>query len=509
MDKEAGKRSHDYFSTDHLKSGLKKRAVGGAGVSVISQVATYSIQMVSTIILARILTPDDFGLVAMVTSISMLFRLFRTMGLTQATVQEEIITHRQISTLFWINIGFCCLITLLFVGLSPLIALFYKEPQLKLIAIILSLDILIGGGATQHMALLKRNMQFIKITVIEIIASIISVIVAILFALNGFGYWALVARRISSGVIVTAGVWVGCRWIPSLPAYNTGVTPMLKFGLNSIGAFMVDYFSRNLDKLLIGWKFGPQALGFYDKAFQLFAAPSQQLTVPLTSVAVSTLSRLRDEPARYQRYYLQAASILAFIGMLISLILTVTGKDVILLLLGPQWGKAGQLFSIFGLGIGIMLVSGTNRWLHLSQGRADRLFSWGIINSLITIVFLIAGLPFGTLGVAASYTLSLFVLVSPALWYACRGIDLQVATILLSIWKYMIAALMAGFLCVLIIYYLPVTVDFIHDLHILLRILFNSTMSLLFYLFWVTCLFKSFSPINNCFSLVKEMLSKR
>ncbi len=508
-EKETTGNRHDYFTTDHLKSGLKKRAVKGAGVAVFSQISTFVIQMVSTVILARILTPDDFGLVAMVTSISMLFKMFRTMGLTQATVQAEIITHKQISTLFWINIGFCVLITLALMCLSPVIAAFYKEPQLKAIAIVLSLDIILGGGATQHLALLKRNMQFVKITLTEIISSIISVIVAIVFAMNGFGYWALVARRLALGVSITIGAWLCCRWTPSLPSYGTGVKPMLKFGLHSIGAFTVDYFSRNLDKLLIGWKFGPQALGFYDKAFQLFAAPSQQLTVPLTSVAVSTLSRLRDEPERYNRYYLKAVSILGFLGMLVSLILTIIGQDFILFLLGPQWGKAGQLFSVFGLGIGIMLVSGTHRWLHLSQGNADRLFSWGIINSLLTIMFLIVGLFFGILEVAVFYTLSLYVLVGPALWYACKPISLNVASIFLTTWKFFFSALLAGVACSYLIHTFPLTSQTISDLHILTRITLNASMSIFFYTLFIIIFFRGIKPLLDIISLCKDFFPRR
>src|SRR5205823_4983235 len=125
-----------------------------------------------------------------------------------------------------------------------------------------------------------------------------------------------------------------------------------------------------LDNLLVGWRLGPGSLGLYKKAYDLFVLPVNQLSAPLTSVAVSTLSRLKTQPSQYRRYFLTAFSLLAFVGMGMGADLTLIGRDLIRLLLGPRWDESGRIFCIFAPGIGLMVLYGTHGWLHLSIGRA-------------------------------------------------------------------------------------------------------------------------------------------
>lgn len=504
-------RSHSfvgdqYFHSQKLESDLKRRAVRAAGVTIVSQVANTCIRMISTVILARLLTPHDFGLVAMVTSVYVFFQMFRNLGLNEAIIQREEINHKQISTLFWINVAFCFGITLIFIALAPLIAWFYKEPQLKSISIIISLEFIFGGLSTQHLALLKRKMQFFGPSVNEIIAAIISIMVAITLAWKGWGYWALVARNLTVAMATAVGAWILCGWRPSLPAFGSGVGPMLKFGINNLGTYTVSYFSQNLDKILIGWRNSAQSLAYYDRAYQLFMMPASQLSWPLHHVAVSTLSRLRNDPEKYRRYYLNAVSILAFIGMPVSAILTVTGKDVILLLLGPQWPKAAEIFSVFGLGIGIMVLWYTHGWLHVSLGRPDRWFLWTVVNSVVTIVSFLIGLPFGPLGVAIAYTASLYVLIGPCLWYAGRPINLRLSSVVLATWKCFLSALGAGLLCWFVIYSFDLTSNIFLRLNIFVRLFSSFMLCISVYLILIVALYQNTKPISQFISAFRDMV---
>jgi PST family polysaccharide transporter len=466
----------------------------------------YAIQMIATIVLARLLKPEDFGLMAMVMAFSILLQNFGMRGFTEATIQSEELDHRKVSTLFWIHIGISVLLALGFMAFSPVLAWLYKEPRLVWIAVAISANFILFALATQHMALLTRNMRFWNVAAVEIGANILSVTIAILFALNGGEYWSLVARRVSQPLGWVILAWLLCRWIPGLPALGTGVKKMVKFGINTYGNFTVNYVTRNLDKVLIGWKHGSQSLGFYDRAYYLFVMPVNQLSYPLTNVAVSALSKLHDDVEKFKSYYYKSISMLAFIGMPLSAVLTLIGRDFILLLLGPQWDMAGKIFSFFGPGIGIMLIYGTHGWLHLSLGKADRWFRWGILELIVTAAFFMAGLPFGAPGVAVAYVLSIFTLCIPGLWYAGLPIKLSISSIAGAIWKYFITALAAGLICRHLLYGDGIYSSSFAGLNIIARLVLSTTLCTVIYLILTVIIHRGFGPIYQFISLVREMV---
>ena len=497
---------HKIFDTDHLKADLKQHAIKGAGATVFANVSDYVIQMVGTIVLARLLTPEDFGLIAMVTAFSILFQNFGMRGFTEATIQSEEINHKMVSTLFWIHIGTSVALAAGFIAFSPVLAWLYKDPRLVLIAVAISANFLLFALATQHIALLTRNMQFWKVAAVEIGANTLSVVVAITFAVNGGEYWSLVARRVSIPLGWVIIAWLLCRWVPGLPSKGTGVMKMVKFGMNTFGNFAVNYVTRNLDKILIGWKHGSQSLGFYDRAYYLFVMPVNQLSYPLTNVAVSALSKLHDDVDRFKNYYLKSLSILAFVGMPLSAVLTLIGRDFILLLLGPQWDMAGEVFSFFGPGIGIMLIYGTHGWLHLSLGKADRWFRWGILELVVTALFFLAGLPFGIQGVAVAYVLSIFVLSGPGLWYAGRPINLSVSSIVVVLWKYVAASLAAGLISWYLLYDYALTSVTFAGLNVFWRIALSTSLCTVIYLILIIIIYRGFGPIAQFISLARQMI---
>lgn len=499
-------KADPFFNQGQLKADLKKKAIRGAGATVFSQVAVYGIQMIGTVILARLLSPDDFGLVAMVTVFSILLQNFGMRGFTEATMQSEEIDRSKISTLFWIHVAISTALLTLFISLSPLIAWFYNEPRLKLIVIIISLNFIFNALSTQHLALLRRNLQFYRVSANEIIAAISSVIIAILLASQGWGYWALVARRMTLIAATTVGAWILCRWFPSLPAFGTGVKEMLKFGINTYGNFVMNYFSRNLDKILIGWKHGAQSLGNYERAYYLFVMPVNQSSYPLTSVAVAALSRLRDDPEKFSNYYLKALSVLSLLGMLLSAVLTLIGKDFILLLLGSQWTKAGEIFTVFGPAVGILLVYGTHGWLHLSLGNADKWFRWGLLELLISFLAFLIGLPFGALGVAIAYTLSFYILIGPGLWYAGRPIKISFLTIVRVIWKHYLSGFLAFAFSWIIFYHVEFSYEIFIKMHVLSRISVASVFCTILYFLFMFILYRSFSPMLDLFAVFMDML---
>jgi len=391
--------NEQYCRSDHLKAGLKRRSIKSASVTLISQSLGSVIKVIGAIILARILAPDDFGLLSMTATFILLLQNFGVNGFTEAIIQQEHINHQQVSSLFWINIAISFFLASILVFFSPLVASFYQDNRLVPIINIMSISILMGGLSTQHIALLARNMKFTRIAAIRLTASLLSVAIGITLAQQNFGYWALVARRLSLPTIIAIGSWLLCTWVPGVPKFNKQVKKLLFFGFFTYGNFLMNYLRINIDKILIGRIFGSEPLGNNDRAYHLSNVIPQQMTVPISGVAISTLSRLRDEPLRYTRYVQTLLSTLGFLCMPASMLLTIIGNDLIILLLGSHWQEAGKLFSALGPGIGMLVIYNTHGWIHLSLGNAKRLFNWGIFSLAVTILLFIIGIQFGTIGV--------------------------------------------------------------------------------------------------------------
>lgn len=503
------KNKDDYFNSDHLKSDLKKRAMRGAGATVFSGAISFLVQFFGTIILARLLTPDDFGLIAMVTAFSLLLQNFGLNGFTEAVIQKENLTHKMISTLFWLNAAISFFIMLLFMTSSPAVAWFYGEPRLIAITIGIAFSIFASGLSTLHMAVLRRNMQFYLVSGISVIARAVSVFLAIILAWAGWGYWALVVNTVAYPLSAGIGAWYYCHWRPGTPGKIKDISSMLKYAIHTYGNFTLNYFARNIDKLLIGWRYGAQSLGLYKKAYDLFSLPSNQLTAPLSNVALAALSRLVGEPLKYKHYYLSAISTISFVGMALSAILTITGYDIIIFILGPQWEKAGDIFCYFGASIGIMLIHSTQGWLHLSLGRPDRWVRWGIFETIFTTIAFIIGLPFGIAGVAIAYTVTFYLLSVPALLYAGKPIKLKLSSILSATWKYFVAAILSASLSYIVVFSFNITTPFFTELNILIRIILSSILCLSLYLSFIVALHRSFQPINEFISTAYQMLPSK
>ena len=496
------------FQPTEVGDGLRRLAVRGAGVTVFAQGLVFAVQMVSTVVLARLLMPSDFGLVTMVTTFSLLLMSFGQNGYTEAIIQRPEMNHALASNLFWINAAAGLVLALGFAVASPLLAKFYGDPRVTLIAFVVSLTIFINGLSVVHIALLKRALRFSVTSGIDVQANIASVVISVLMAVAGWGYWALVAALFARPVAQFAAVWWQCRWLPGRPRHAPETGSIVRFALHVYGRFSFNYTTRNTDNLLVGWRFGSASLGFYKKAYDLFLLPANQLYIPVGDVVLSTLSRLERGSAEYRKYFLNGLSILAFISMGAGALLTLMGKDVIRLLLGEKWGPAGHIFVFFGPGIGIMLIYFTSGLIHLSIGRADRWLRWVVLEFAVTVMLFFLGLRWGPVGIASAWSASFWILFIPAFWYAGKPINFGVTPILGAVWRYMLASLIAGFASFAILRGLNFTLaPGLWD--VFLRLLSTSLLFLVLYLGAVVLLHGGPSPLYRFARLIPEMLPGR
>jgi PST family polysaccharide transporter len=417
---------NNYFDTEHLTEGIGNRTARGGLVTMVSHGLKFALSIVATAVLARLLTPQDYGLIGMVAVFTGFVAMFKDLGLSLATVQRAEISYEQISTLFWVNVTISLTITVLMIGLSPVIAWFYGEPRLMKITIATSCGFLLGGLAVQHEALLKRQMRFYALSVIAFLAMMIGYAVGIAAAWSGASYWSLVFSQLALLGSNMFGVWLTCRWRPGPPRRNSGVRSMLSFGGNVTGYALTNYVSKNCDNLVVGRAFGPQLLGLYSKAAQLLSLPTDQINEPLSSVAIPALSRLASSPERYRQAYLRIMEKVIMLTMPAVMLMLATADWLVLIVLGPQWHDSARIFIFMGLAGLFQPVASTGGWLLVSQGRVREMLRWSLINAPISVLSIIAGIPWGVTGVAASFSLARIFIAFPLLyWYVGRSGPVQ------------------------------------------------------------------------------------
>jgi O-antigen/teichoic acid export membrane protein len=406
-----------HFATDHLLTNLKGRTVSSGFVTGGAQLAQFGLNLVSIAILARLLTPGDFGLVAMVTTIMGFLRIFNDAGLSTATVQREGITHAQVSNLFWTNVALGGLVSVALAACAPAVAWFYREPRLVGVTLALAITFLLTSSAVQHLALLKRQMHFKRMAVIQVSSMAAGVLVGIGMAWLNFGYWSLVGMQLSTPTVSFLLTWWLSRWRPQWPTRHSGTRSLLNFGANLSASSFLWCLARGSDGLLLGRFYGSVPLGLYSRAAALVSRPVEQFMSPLEAVFLPTLSRLQAHPERYRRVVLEVYEVIAITSFPLSALLLPLSHPFTRVLLGQKWESAAPIFAAFTLVALYTPIAGITGWLLTSQCRGRDFLLQSIIGSSVTVLAFLVGLPFGPAGVALSYSLSSLLILLPVLYY--------------------------------------------------------------------------------------------
>lgn len=455
-DKSKSQNYHQqYFNTDHLKTDLKRRSVQGGTVTMVAQMIKFCLSLGSNVLLARMLTPQDYGLVGMVTAVTGFVTLFKDLGLSTATIQKEEINHEQVSTLFWVNVALSMMCAIAIIAISPLISSFYREPRLLMMTIVSAIGLLISGLGVQHAALLNRQMRYQALMGNDILSGLMGILVAIVTAWLGWGYWSLVIMPLVTGVFATIGVWLMCNWRPGFPSVKGEVGSMLAFGGHLTGFSIVNYFARNFDNVLIGRQWGAQQLGQYAKAYQLLLLPLNQINAPITGVAIPTLSRLQHEPEQFRHYYLKALAVIAFLTMPLIAFMIVASEEIISTVLGSQWGEAVVLFRLLSISALFQPICNTTGWLYISTGRGDRMAKWGVASSVFIVTSFLIGLPYQAYGVALAYAIAMLLQTIPCIYFATRGTSVTVLNTVESVQKPFLSCLITGVIVFVIKSFIP------------------------------------------------------
>lgn len=401
----------------------------------------------STVVLARLLTPADFGLVGMATTLTAFVMVFREVGLSTATIQQSSISSAQVSALFWINCAVGLLLTLTTIALARPLALFFGDDRVFSTTLLLSPVFVLNGLACQHQALLKREMRFQRLAIIDLVSAALGATVAVAVAYVGAGYHALILQQLTVGVCACGLSWILSPWRPELTLARRQLKHLLHFGSHIAGFDIVNYFSRNLDNVLVGRVWGAEALGFYSKAYQLFLVPIAQLRGPLALVALPALSRLQDDREAFASYYKSFLSTLALLTMPLAAVLFALADSLVLLILGPKWLASAAILKILAIGGLIQGVATTRGVVMTAAGKSKRYFWFGCVRSAYTSLSFLLGIPWGAAGVATAYVLCDYVALVPTLAYSFRGTPVRVADFFASVAPAAIAT--GAMLCVM------------------------------------------------------------
>lgn len=433
-----------YFEDHKQSSDLGRLAMRGGILSVAMQYGNGVLQLAAAVVLARLLPPEDFGLVAIVTVLTSFAPFLIDFGLGDATTQRTKITQSQVSSLFWLSSGIGLALAVVVAACSPLIAWVFGEPRLEAIALCSAITFALLGVSNQHLALLRRTMNFAIIAKMQFLSTLAGIGIAVFIAICGYGYWALVLRPIVSSLCIAIGAWLVCRWRPGFPVIDNEVKSMVRFGLQ-VASFSVTYVvAKAVDRIALGLFYLPAVVGYYQNATTLYENSIFSTLAQLHTVGSTALSKLQSNPAALRQKYEAALSSLAFFLMPAAAILSVTAQDLTVILLGEKWRPAGLLLSIIALRGIFQVVEGSQGWLHLSTGRPDRWRNWGIITALVQIVAVIAGLPFGATGVAVAVVMTSLLIAIPSISYAGRPIGAGASLVIRAVGPQLIGSIGAA-----------------------------------------------------------------
>lgn len=434
--------------------GLGASASRGAAFTMGGQLARVLIQLLGVAVLARLLSPGDYGLIAMVVAIIGVGELVRDFGLSSASIQAKTLSSEQRDNLFWISTGLGSFFAALVIACSPLIAALYGEPRLQILSIALSSTFILNGMSAQFRAGLTRTLKLGTLSLIEIVAQAIGLGVGILMALFGTGYWALAGQQIGQGLVLLVGMAIFSRWRPGRYHRAAPMRGLMSFGLNLFASQLLVYASRNVDSVVIGARLGAEPLGLYNRAFQLLLLPLNQINAPASRVALPVLSRLQDEASRYRDYLIAGQTVVLQVVMAVFSVGCALADPLVRLVLGDQWSGSVPLFQILCVAGAFQAAGYATYWVFLSKGLTKSQLSYSLATRPALIGLILVGSIWGVTGVAWAYSLGTMALWPIGLLWLARVSDAPVRDMFITGLRTIVGFGLAGLACFAVPYLL-------------------------------------------------------
>lgn len=401
---------------------LRQRTLEGLGWNGATQLLGQLLQFAAAVVLARILSPRDYGLLGMVLVFTGFARSLASMGMGASIIQKSDLSDRHLNSVFWLNVVTGILLTAIFALAAPLIARFYEEPRLKLLTAAVAINFSLESLNVVQNALLEKSLNFRKKFWVESASILAGGIVALVLAFTGGGVWSLVGQLLTGTAVRAAMMWRLPPWRPAINFDSSALKELMHFGGHLMGFEIVIYWAGNIDKLVIGRWIGSAALGFYSLADRLMRLPLTNITNVTSAVMFPALSAVQDNVEKVRNAYLRATRMIGLITFPMMIGLSVLAEPAILVVYGGKWRQAIVLLQLLCFAGMAQSIYNTAVWVFLSQGRADTQFRLGVWSTSVRAAGVLIGVHWGLLGVAWAYVLGTYVFVWYPTWSRAGGL---------------------------------------------------------------------------------------
>jgi len=405
---------------------LKKKTIAGVLWNSVGNVARQLLQIASIVVMARFLSPDDFGLYAILMIFVTFMGIFADMGISQVIIHLDNPDQRMLSSIFYFNV---IVGVVLFASLYLLawpIADFFNNQKIVPLLRIIGFSFIIGSFGLVQKALLEKKLHFKRIISVETAAQTIGVTAGILSAINGFGIYSLLISSLLSALLLSVGVWFGSHWRPSFMFAFSDIRKIWSYSFHLTGFSIINYFARNADNFLIGKFLGSSILGVYSLAYKIMLYPLDNISRVIIRVLFPAFSQLKHDNMRFKNSYLKAITFIALVTFPIMAGLLVVAEPLVMVVFGEKWQGLPVLLMILapiGMVQSIVTTVGS---IYTAKGTTGLMFKIGAVNAIVTVVSFIVGLPYGAEGVAEAYAMANILMLYPNLKIAWNQIGLGV-----------------------------------------------------------------------------------
>lgn len=386
---------------------IRQKAFAGLGWTIAAQVSKQGLQFPISVILARLLSPEEFGMMGMIIVFTDFAALFGDMGFDGAIIQRKEIEERHLSSVFWLTMLMGLVLTFIVLLAAPGIAAFYNQPALKNLSMLLSANFIIRSLCIVQKAILSRKMEFRLIALVEVLTVLLAGVTAITLAYLGYGVFSLVCQSLAASAVTATILWWTSDWRPRYVLNKGAVKEITGFSSNLLGYNIFNYWARNSDNLLIGRFIGTVGLGIYTRAYMTMLLPLSQFSWVFTKVMFPTFSRIQHDISRVKQIYLKCLGTIALITFPMMIGLAVVADNFVIAVFGEKWSMmvpALQVLSIVGALQSIVTTVG---WIYMSQGKTDWMFKWGLFSGSVAFASFSTGVYIGSVeAVAYCYALA-------------------------------------------------------------------------------------------------------
>ncbi|MEZ4887182.1 MAG: MOP flippase family protein [Chitinophagales bacterium] len=423
---------------------LRNRTISGVFWSGANQFGMFTSAIITSIILARLLEPEDFGLIAMVNIIIEFARIIVSFGFGQALIQKQGITEKDLSTVFWFNAGLGLITTFIVAFSASYVASFYNEPELQFITIVLSFNFLIYSLNVVQRIIFIKAIDFKSIAKVEIMATIVSGFSSVLLAYWGYGVWSLVFQTLTMAIISCVLLWYLSEWKPKMIFDWQSIRDIWGFSINLFGSQSLKYWTGNIDKVLIGKYLSGSALGLYRQAYVVVLNPINRIGQVIMQVLFPTFAKIQEDRNLVRNIFLKLNRITALVTFPLMVGMFVCSDTFVRSLLGPKWISIIPILKIFSC---IGLVSSINelfKSIFLGLGYSNLLFKVGLFERFTLIGGVVIGLNWGIEGVALGLLAAALVNLPVVMYYGGGIINLSVVKQLTNLFPILFTALIMG-----------------------------------------------------------------